>query len=98
MVWRALYQGVHPCLVLPCVDALALTSKQIQNVTTACADMKTNLSSLQVSISQCDDTLKQQNRKIADLESQRVAVDEKLAQHVWQHPMCIAHPSHVRAR
>ena len=44
--------------------------------------MKTNLESLQVSISQCDDTTKQQNKKIADLEAQRAAVDEKLAQHV----------------
>lgn len=40
------------------------------------------MESLTVSLSQCEDTLKQQAKKTADLEAQRSAVDEKLVQHV----------------
>lgn len=44
--------------------------------------MRKGMESLTVSLSQCEDTLKQQAKKTADLEAQRSAVDEKLVQHV----------------
>jgi hypothetical protein len=40
------------------------------------------MESLQVTLGQHEDTLKQQAKKTADLEAQRSAVDEKLVQHV----------------
>jgi peptidoglycan hydrolase CwlO-like protein len=79
---------IDDCTVV-CAVCSCDRSKQILNVTTACTDMQHTLESVESKLDQCEDTIRQQQKKIADLEAQRTAVDEKLDQHVRPCVLCV---------